>query len=240
MNLETSLTQSIYILWLKINFPVSLPTCKISDWLTSSFFKWCCSLNPFFSCFKNSTIWLTKGTFDPTQEHIFTSPFTFLQSILACGKSLWLTKLFLWYGFLMNPVIWLAVSIFTHAKLKIYKPSLTFLESISAFQKSSWFMNYYLKVSRFKNAVIWVAKNISKNLHILMFLESLTTCHISNWFINFFLRISWLRILQSDWLRAFLTPSKLKFLNHLLRLLNHYLHVKNQVDLSISSWDRAM
>ena len=62
----------------------------------------------------------------------------------------------------------------------------------------------------------------------------------SNRIINYFLKyIDDLRMLQSDWLRAFLTMYNLKFTNHPLHFFNLYLHAKNQGDSSFFSWDKT-
>ena len=54
-----------------------------------------------------------------------------------------------------------------------------------------------------------------------------------------FLLSSTVRILQSDWLRAFLTMPYYKLTNHLLQFLNLYLHAKNQIYSFAFSWDIA-
>ena len=54
-----------------------------------------------------------------------------------------------------------------------------------------------------------------------------------------FLLSSTVRILQFDWLRAFLIMPYYKLTNHLLQFLNRYLYAKNQIHSFAFSWDIA-
>ena len=68
----------------------------------------------------------------------------------------------------------------------------------------------------------------AKNLQtIFTFLESISTCQnqVDSSILTWFIVNS--RILQSDWIGAYLTMSNLHFTNHLFHFLNLHLYAKN-------------